>query len=122
MRNRGSFLPFSELRHVDKNCIIAGIAKFFQGTPPGDHEMENDHEHPRAQSSATDGRSRILRLKEVCKFTGLGRSFIYQLQADDQFPRSIKIGVRAVGWLEHEVQEWVERRTQLSRSRFGQPG
>jgi prophage regulatory protein len=60
----------------------------------------------------------VLRLKEVCKVTGLGRSFIYQLQAEHRFPHSIKIGVRAVGWLEGEVQEWLNTRVQISRSKL----
>jgi len=42
--------------------------------------------------------------------TGLGRSFIYQLQAEGQFPRRIKIGLRAVGWLEDEVRRWLAER------------
>ncbi len=58
---------------------------------------------------------RILRLKEVCKATGLGRSFIYQLQAENRFPHSIKIGERAVGWLEDEVRKWVTEKIFDSR-------
>ena len=79
--------------------------------------MENDPQNPKPQSFSTVGQSRVLRLKEVCKVTGLGRSFIYQLQAEDQFPHSIKIGVRAVGWLEGEVRAWVEHRTRVSRNK-----
>jgi predicted DNA-binding transcriptional regulator AlpA len=62
--------------------------------------LDNDPENPTAQTSAsTAPQSRILRLKEVCRVTGLGRSFIYQLQAARRFPRSIEIGARAVdGW------------------------
>ena len=82
--------------------------------------MENDAANPTPHPSAHNtSQSRVLRLKEVCKLTGLGRSFIYQLQAEEQFPHSIKIGVRAVGWLEAEVQEWVATRTRLSRTKSG---
>jgi prophage regulatory protein len=59
--------------------------------------------------------SRILRLKEVCKIVGLGRSFVYRLQAENRFPQSIKIGLRAVGWLEEEVRNWVAERIADSR-------
>jgi prophage regulatory protein len=58
---------------------------------------------------------RILRLPEVCALTGLGRSFIYQLQSDGRFPRRIKLGARAVGWLEDEVQQWVADKIAESR-------
>jgi prophage regulatory protein len=99
--------------------MIAGIAEILPRNTVRSQHMEIDPENPKPQSSSPVSHSRVLRLKEVCKVTGLGRSFIYQLQAEDQFPHSIKIGVRAVGWLEREVQEWVERRIQLSRSNFG---
>jgi prophage regulatory protein len=49
----------------------------------------------------------VLRLPHVCKMTGLGRSMIYQMEAERRFPCRIKIGTRAVGWIESEVQEWL---------------
>jgi len=42
----------------------------------------------------------ILRLPQVCKVTGLGRSMIYQLEAERQFPSRVRISLRAVGWVE----------------------
>ena len=78
--------------------------------------MDKDSENPTAQSSVPSSpATRVLRLKEVCKVTGLGRSDIYQLQADKHFPHSIKIGTRAVGWLDGEVREWLEGRIRSSR-------
>jgi prophage regulatory protein len=62
------------------------------------------------------GNQRVLRLPQVCAATGLRRSFIYQLQAQNRFPNRIKIGARAVGWLESEVQEWLIERIAQSRS------
>ena len=61
---------------------------------------------------------RILRLPQVCDVTGLGRSMIYQMEADQRFPKRVKIGTRAVGWLEKEVHAWLIRRIENSR---GQP-
>jgi prophage regulatory protein len=40
---------------------------------------------------------------------------IYQLETEQRFPSRIKIGVRAVGWLEEEVQEWLTQRVEASR-------
>jgi prophage regulatory protein len=57
----------------------------------------------------------ILRLPQVCQRTGLCRSMIYQLEAEYQFPRRIKIGVRAVGWIEEEVRDWLTQRVEHSR-------
>ena len=53
---------------------------------------------------------RILRLPEVCKATGLRRAMIYRLQAEQRFPKSVKITEHAVGWVESEVQTWLAAR------------
>jgi prophage regulatory protein len=58
---------------------------------------------------------KILRLPQVCDVTGLGRSMIYQMEADERFPKRIKIGIRAVGWVEKEVQTWLMRRIESRR-------
>ncbi len=58
---------------------------------------------------------RLLRLPEVTRLTGLGRSMIYQLQAEQRFPQSIKLGTRAVAWIEHEVQAWLAERIARTR-------
>ena len=52
---------------------------------------------------------KILRLPEVKKITGLSRSSIYRLGESNEFPKSIKIGPRAVGWLEAEVLAWLHQ-------------
>lgn len=57
----------------------------------------------------------ILRLPAVKQSTGLSRSTIYQRVADGGFPKPVSLGDRAVGWLEHEVQEWLQRRIDASR-------
>jgi prophage regulatory protein len=59
---------------------------------------------------------RVLRLPQVCSVTGLCRSMIYQLEAEQRFPRRIKIGTRAVGWIEGEVQGWLTQRIEGSRN------
>ncbi len=58
----------------------------------------------------------ILRLPQVRARTGLCRTMIYQLEAGRQFPRRVKIGVRAVGWIEGAVEEWLTQRVECSRS------
>jgi prophage regulatory protein len=58
---------------------------------------------------------RILRLTQVRAITGLGRSFIYRLQTQKRCPQRIKIGARAVGWIEDEVLKWVADRVDQSR-------
>ena len=77
-------------------------------------------QHDGRPSPATSPRpaknARILRLPQVCSVTGYGRSMIYQLEAARRFPSRIKLGARAVGWTEGEVQEWLQQRIDDSRS------
>jgi prophage regulatory protein len=54
---------------------------------------------------------RILRRPAVEATTGLSRSTIYQHMQDGIFPKPIRLGPKAVGWLEHEVIAWIEART-----------
>jgi prophage regulatory protein len=62
-----------------------------------------------------DPNERALRLRQVSQLTGLGRSMIYQMQAEGRFPQRIKLGQRAVGWLESEVRDWLATRIETSR-------
>jgi prophage regulatory protein len=57
----------------------------------------------------------ILRLPEVKRCTGLSRSTIYFRIAQGAFPKPVSLGGRAVGWLEAEIQEWLEQRIEASR-------
>ncbi len=63
-----------------------------------------------------DPNERALRLRQVSQLTGLGRSMIYQMQAEGRFPQRIKLGERAVGWLESEVRDWLATRIETSRN------
>ncbi len=57
----------------------------------------------------------ILRRKQVQERTGLSRSTIYLRIAHGEFPKAVSLGARAVGWLESEVDEWLNSRVELSR-------
>jgi len=58
----------------------------------------------------------ILRRKQVETRTGLSRSTIYTRIAEGSFPRPINLGGgRAVGWIESEINEWLQARIVQSR-------
>jgi len=56
----------------------------------------------------------ILKRKQVQARTGVSRSGIYQKMADGDFPKSISLGPRAVGWLESSIDAWIQNRIELS--------
>ena len=58
----------------------------------------------------------ILRLPDVKRSTGLSRSTIYLRITQGTFPKPVSLGGRAVGWLEAEIQEWLQRRIETGRS------
>jgi prophage regulatory protein len=66
--------------------------------------------------SASNTTLTILRRKQVEARTGLARSTIYdRLRNDPAFPKPVSIGARAVGWIESEIQQWLD--SQIAKSR-----
>lgn len=59
-------------------------------------------------------RPAILRLPEVIRLTGLGRSTIYRLLAAGQFPSPVQLSVRAVGWRQSDLDDWTAARPLVS--------
>jgi prophage regulatory protein len=49
----------------------------------------------------------VMRLPEVIETVGLSRASIYRLMAAGQFPQKVQLGPSSVGWLRHEVREWL---------------
>ena len=64
----------------------------------------------------------ILRLPAVKARTGLSRSTIYLRVSERTFPKPVSLGGRAVGWLEAEIQEWLQQRIEASRKAEAQRG
>ena len=64
--------------------------------------------------------NRVLRLKNLATYLGLSESTIYDKlnkkspRYDPTFPKQIRLSASkrgAVGWLEHELRQWLESRT-----------
>lgn len=52
----------------------------------------------------------FIKLKDVKLMTGLSRSSIYAMMKDDKFPHTVLLGVRAVAWVDIEVNEWMQNK------------
>lgn len=57
----------------------------------------------------------LWRLPEVMAHTGLSRSTIYHKMSLDEFPQSINLGLRSVGWIADEIIDWIIERIEKSR-------
>jgi prophage regulatory protein len=64
----------------------------------------------------THKNERILKLPKVKDRTGLGKSSVYAFEKEGKFPKRVSLGARSVGWLESEVDHWIETRIQQSRN------
>ena len=57
---------------------------------------------------------RIIRISGLTQRIGMSKSFVYDKlnpkspRHDPQFPRPLSLGPCAVGWLEHEIIQWIE--------------
>lgn len=49
----------------------------------------------------------ILRRPDVESRTGLSRSSIYDGMSKGTFPQAVKLGIRAVGWRETDITNWL---------------
>lgn len=58
----------------------------------------------------------LIRLPEVLKRTGFGKAWIYRLISEGRFPAPVRIGVRAVAFVESEVDEWIQSVIETSRN------
>ena len=58
---------------------------------------------------------RILRRQLVESQTGLSRSMIYDLITRVEFPRPIKFGARAVGWVEADIAAWINQKIDAAK-------
>ena len=55
-----------------------------------------------------DTSKNILRMPEVEVKTGYKRPTIYRFIKEGLFPKQVPLGLRAVGWVESEIDDWVQ--------------
>jgi len=75
-----------------------------------EHSMQKEPAH----SKRTD---RLLRFPDVKAMCGLSRSWIYEAMEKGEFPRCIRLSIRAVAWKESEIQAWLESRQPIGGRR-----
>ncbi len=60
------------------------------------------------KSATTRRPRRFLRLPEVMERVGLKHTQIYDRMSEGKFPRSVRVGDRAVAWVEDEIDAYQE--------------
>ncbi|MEA3553169.1 MAG: AlpA family phage regulatory protein [Campylobacterota bacterium] len=51
----------------------------------------------------------LIRLPKVMSKTGLAKSTVWWMIANDKFPKQIKISQRVSVWKESDIDEWIEQ-------------
>ena len=55
---------------------------------------------------------KILKLRQVTEKAAISRSSLYAKVKQGKFPAPVKLGERASGWIEDEIDAWIEQRIQ----------
>ena len=72
--------------------------------------MQTNHTPAPRREVAASAIPRLLALRDVTQATALSRSAVYALMAESRFPKPIRIGSRAVRWVEQEVLDFIASR------------
>jgi len=59
--------------------------------------------------------TRLIRLSEEMNKPGFGKAWIYRLISQNRFPQPVKIGIRAIAFIESEIDEWIQLTIENSR-------
>jgi prophage regulatory protein len=71
-----------------------------------------------AMTDTTTTPTRYIRPKEAAARTGYTVGHLWRMEREGQFPQRVRLGEKAVGYLESEVQQWLETRVRVGRSRI----
>ena len=60
------------------------------------------------------GTPMFLRISLVMSLTGLGRSTIYRLMAEDAFPQPVRLTRRRIAWRRADLDQWSDGRQKVA--------
>jgi prophage regulatory protein len=112
--------------------VVSQVVQRFRGPDeasiPGDgfyfpwndsRAFSNDHEGITMTDSIQKSPATFLRMTQVKARTGLSRSTIYLRIKAGEFPAQVSLGLRAVGWLEIDIERWIATQVERSRTNRG---
>ncbi len=59
----------------------------------------------------------LITYRDVEALTGFKKAFIYREMGRGQFPLPVKVGLKAVRWVESEIRDWIKGRITEDRER-----
>ena len=79
--------------------------------------MTTNRDFTRRRASTAPPLPRLLTLRDVTELTALSRSAVYALMNESRFPKPLRVGSRAVRWVEHEVLDFIATRPRAGSER-----
>jgi prophage regulatory protein len=64
----------------------------------------------RSQAADIASAPLFLRIGGVMRLTGLGRSTIYRMMAEDAFPQPVRLTRRLIAWRRADLDQWSDAR------------
>lgn len=56
--------------------------------------------------------SRVIRKPELFSRIGLSDTTVWRMEKSGKFPGRIKLGGNSVGWIDHEVSDWLKTKAE----------
>lgn len=109
-----SILPVTNETGKTVTLVVSGVMKlcrFF-----AHHLLLLVHQRQGEEAEMKNSSIRLIRMPEVLLKTGFKKSWIYLLISNDSFPKPIKMGPRAVAFVEAEIDQWILERIDGSRN------
>jgi prophage regulatory protein len=50
---------------------------------------------------------RLIKIDEVLKRTAMGKTKLYRMLKDGEFPKPVRLGSRSVAWRESTIDRWI---------------
>jgi prophage regulatory protein len=95
-------------------CLVEAWCETFGGLPhtTTDRSVPTDREQPEPLPADDT----MLRMSDVTRLTGISQSTIKRMVEDARFPKPLKLGQRARGWLARDVRAFIEQLEDQRRS------
>lgn len=58
----------------------------------------------------------VIRIQDVCQKMAVSRTSLWRLSKNSDFPKPINLGGRVAGFLEHEIDAWLEAKAAVRPS------
>jgi prophage regulatory protein len=98
-----------KLSSYELGCLVEAWCQVFGSLPPFDGAPTNPAQLPLATKTLPlPADDTMLRMPEVERLTGISKSTIKRMVADGRFPKALRLGIRAKGWLARDVKQFVD--------------